>query len=182
MADWQDFLSTCPTARKTPYLSIFTVDNQQEISPQFYLSLTTVGHLVLTEAANRIQNLTIAWQQETYVRLLVTWSCKYSRVYTYTTLAHMCACVVSKIYTCSTPISALLGSKLFPSSSPHPMLPRACIPPPGSVVLLLLCLFGCCKSETPLNPLNSQQRLPCHVCCSPVEDTLSVSSPAMICY
>lgn len=37
VADWQDFLSTCPTARKTPYLSSFTVDNQQEISPQFYL-------------------------------------------------------------------------------------------------------------------------------------------------
>lgn len=35
VADWQDFLSTCPTARKIPYLSSFAVDNQQEISPQF---------------------------------------------------------------------------------------------------------------------------------------------------
>lgn len=163
MVDWQHFLSTCPTARKTPYLSSFAVDNQQEISPQSYWSLTIVGYLVLTEAVNHIQNLTIAWQRESYVRLLVTLSCKYSIVYAYTILAHMHACVVSKIYTCSTSVSTLVGLKLFPSSSPHPVLPSACIPPPGSVVLLLLCFFGCCMSDTelPLNPTDSQQRLLC---------------------
>lgn len=154
MADWQDFLSTCPTARKSPYLSSFAVDNQQEISPHFYWSLTIVGHLVLTEAVNHIPNLTIAWQQETYVRSLVTLSCKYSIVFAYT----MHACVVSKIYTRPTPVPELVGLKLFPSSSPGPVPPSACIPPPGSVVLLLLCFFGCCVSDTqsPLNPPSSR--------------------------
>jgi len=60
VAYWQDFLSTCPTARKPSYLSSFAVHSQQETSPQFYWSLTIVGHLVLTEAVNHIQNLTIA--------------------------------------------------------------------------------------------------------------------------
>lgn len=105
VADWQDFLSTWPTARKTPYLGSFAVDNQQEISPQFYWSLTIVGHLVLTEAANHMQYLTIAWQQGTYIRLLVTLSCKYNIVYTYTVLALMRMCVVSKIDTYSAPAS-----------------------------------------------------------------------------
>lgn len=105
VADWQDFLSTCPTARKTPCLSSFAVDNQQEIFPQFYWSLTIVGHLVLTEAANHMQYLTIAWQQGTYIRLLVTLSCKYNTVYAYAVLAHTHTCVVSKIDTCSAPVS-----------------------------------------------------------------------------
>lgn len=134
VADWQDFLSTCPTARKTPYLGSFAVDNQQEISPQFYWSLTIVGHLVLTEAVNHMQNLTIAWQQETYVRLLVTLSCKHSIVYAYAILAHMHSRVLSKTDTCSTlalsPASlhtTLYGLKLFLSSSPAGHREQKCL-------------------------------------------------------
>lgn len=121
VADWQDFLSTCPTARKTPYLGSFAVDNQQEISPQFYRSLTIVGHLVLTEAVNHMQNLTIAWQHETYVRLLVTLSRKHSIVYAYTILAHTHNCVFSKTDTCS--------AHLQPVSTPRCMASNPFFPP-----------------------------------------------------